>query len=291
MFKYLIGFADRIGVFKLKKLVFSKFNYKRTIYLNDKKITVPLIYGIGNISSEIWMLDLLRALLVETKGFFLDIGVNVGQTLIKLKSLDPEIHYVGFEPNPTCVFYVNELLRMNRFRNCTLVPVGLFSSDGLLPFEIYTDDPSDASASLMSEFRPGAEIRTSIFVPTFRYDSIASLLNIDCVGIVKIDVEGAEMEVLRSLSDMIRRDNPVILLEVVPTYDIPFRINRQKELENFFKSLNYKIYCIDKTDNDEFAALNYVESFSNIDDPTRSDYVVFPDGKIPDKLFVQPSDQ
>jgi len=283
---FLIELADKAGIIKLKRLIFKRFNYSRTNYLNDRKIIVPSINGIRYTHSELWMLELLRELLGIQKGVFLDIGVNVGQTLVKLKALDPERIYVGFEPNPTCIYYVNELLKANKFSHCTLVPIGLFTHDGLLSLGMYTDDPSDASASLMREFRPGGIICAQIFVPSFRYDSVASLLEIGTVGIVKIDVEGAEIEVLRSLAGMIQRDMPVILLEVVATYEIAFRIDRQKELEELFHSINYTIYRVEKTKTDEFAGLKQIENFSNRDDPTRSDYVAFPYGQIPVKSIV-----
>jgi len=283
LLKYLIKLADKTGIIRLKRLIFKRFNYSRTIYLNDRRIIVPSINGISYISSEIWMFELLRELVSETKGIFLDIGVNVGQTLVKLKALDPDRDYVGFEPNPTCIYYVNELLKANRFSNCTLVPIGLFTDDGLLSLGMYTDDPSDASASLIGEFRPGGIIRSQIFVPTFRYDRVASVLGLGSVGIVKIDVEGAEIEVLLSLTGMIQRDKPVILLEVVPTYSIAFRIERQKELEGFLHSISYTIFRVDKTKTDGFAGLKRIESFTNLDDSTLSDYVAFPDGQIPFK--------
>lgn len=279
--KVLIELADKTGLISLKRFIFKRFNYTRTFHLNDRKIVAPSINGISCISSEMWMFELLHELLRETDGVFLDVGVNVGQTLVKLKSLDPDRNYVGFEPNPTCIYYVNELLKVNKFSKCTLVPIGLFTDDGLLPLGLYTDDPSDASASMIGEFRPGGIIRTQMFVPTFRYDSVASLLGIGNVGIVKIDVEGAEIEVLRSLVGMIQRDTPVILLEVVATYQIAFRMDRQKELEEFFRSINYTIYRVEKTKSDGFAGLKHIENFSNHDDPTQSDYVAFPIGRIP----------
>lgn len=287
MLKYLIKLADKTGIIELKRFFFKKVNYRYTIKLNDRRIIVPSINGIRYISSEIWMFELLRELIPERQGVFLDIGVNVGQTLVKLKALDPDRHYFGFEPNPTCIYYVNELLTANRFSNCTLLPIGLFNEDGLLPLGIYTDDPSDASASLMSEFRPGGIIRAQMLVPIFRYDNVASLLGIGTVGIVKIDTEGAEIEVLRSLVGMICRDLPFILLEVVPDYEISFRIERQKELEDFLHSINYTIYSVDKTKTDGFAGLTQIESFTNHFDPIRSDYVAFPNGQTPVSSLVQ----
>ena len=48
-------------------------------------------------------------MLIIYKGF-IDVGVNVGQTLLKLKSISSEINYLGFEPNPNCVNYLKNLI-------------------------------------------------------------------------------------------------------------------------------------------------------------------------------------
>jgi len=50
------------------------------------------------------MIDLLKKILLLKDGVFIDIGMNLGQTLIKLKCVDPNIRYFGFEPNPGCVY-------------------------------------------------------------------------------------------------------------------------------------------------------------------------------------------
>lgn len=85
----------------------EKVNLNQTSTINGKKVNIPVInkIGFGNLFiDELWMIPLIEKLLSIKKGTFIDIGVNIGQTLIKLKSIDPEINYIGFEPNPMCVF-------------------------------------------------------------------------------------------------------------------------------------------------------------------------------------------
>src|SRR5436190_18165923 len=100
--------------------------------INGKTVRVPLIGGIGydnlNIYDE-WMREVLRRIISIKKGTFVDVGVNLGQTLIKLRTTEPVMEYVGFEPNPKCIYYCNTLIEVNSFRNCKLVPVGLFNKN------------------------------------------------------------------------------------------------------------------------------------------------------------------
>jgi FkbM family methyltransferase len=241
-------------------------------------MNVPLIFGMTCVVTEPWMINLLDKLLKEKDGMFIDVGVNVGQTLIKLKALDPERRYVGFEPNPACVFYVNELIKENKFKNCILFPIGLFTQDRVLSLNLFADDQTDAAASLIAGYRPGQKIYSQIYVPVFRFESVSSLLSIDNVGIIKIDVEGAELEVIKSLSRIIRDYRPIILLEVLPvrSNENVLRKDRQEELEQIFNDLNYIIFRVKKTGSDIYAGLKRIESIGIHSNLNQCDYVIAP---------------
>ncbi len=118
----------------------------------NSTIKIPFIRGIACPISEPWMIDLLSELLPQQRGAFFDVGVNLGQTLVKLKAVDPERDYVGFEPNPVCAWYSQELIKANGFRNCELLPVGLFNEDNLLTLELMCDEVTDSAGSLITNF-------------------------------------------------------------------------------------------------------------------------------------------
>src|SRR5262245_40272959 len=92
-----------------------RLNYTRTVKLNGRSIRIPAINGMECDITEPWMLEILDGLLARTKGAFIDVGVNVGQTLVKVKSISIDRSYIGFEPNPACLYYVGELIKQNQF--------------------------------------------------------------------------------------------------------------------------------------------------------------------------------
>lgn len=267
----LIGQAKKTGIVR-------RLNYRRRLYVNSVRMSSPSILGVTCEMTVTWMIDLLEKLLKENNGVFLDVGVNVGQTLVKLKALDPERAYIGFEPNPLCVFYIGELIKENGFQNCTLNPVGLFTEDSVLSLDSFSNDPTDSSASLIDGFRPNNKIHSQFFVSVFRFESVASLLNINSVGIVKIDVEGAELKVVKSLSGLIRQHRPIVLLELLPVYSHAnvFRKARQEELERIFADANYTIFRVEKTSVNGYAGLERLESFAIHSDLNQCDYVIVP---------------
>lgn len=61
--------------------------------LTDNGIVYPIIGGFVEYlpKSEQWMKDLLSKILPKFKGCFVDVGVNIGQTLIKIKQIEKTI--------------------------------------------------------------------------------------------------------------------------------------------------------------------------------------------------------
>lgn len=257
----------------LKNVIFGK-----TIKIKGQKIKIPVILELSCNLTETWMIGVLEKLLTERKGAFLDIGVNLGQTLVKVKGIELGRKYIGFEPNSACVFYVKQLIKDNKFEDCTIFPVGLFTEDNVLSLECINNTEVDSSASLIKDFRPDRVIYYKILVPVFRFQSIAKLLNIDEVGIVKIDVEGAELEVVQSLYQVFRDDRPFVLLEILPIYSSEnlTRRERQEELERIFNELSYVFFRVEKTVDGTFMSLKRIEKIEVHSDLSRCDYVVVP---------------
>lgn len=221
--------------------------------LNGTTIQVPVLQGLGydNLQvTEQWMCSLLKSILAKTRrGTFIDVGVNVGQTLLKLRSIDAEVDYVGFEPNPRCVYYADVLIKANGFRNCRIIPVGLADKNSVLQLNLYSQTDTDSAASLVENFRPDQKIFKKIYVPVSRFDTVDEQLNIPSISIIKIDVEGAELEVLQGLTDTIRKNRPVVIMEILPAYkaENTFRIERQDQIQSIFKGLDYRTFRIIKS--------------------------------------------
>lgn len=178
-------------------------------------------------------------------GAFVDVGVNVGQTLLKVKTLRPPICYVGFEPNPVCVHYTQRLIELNGFKKCTLFPVGLSNRTALTPF--FMRNEHDVAASVVEGFRPLSESPQKMYVAVFDGDSVLEQFKVGQVGVMKIDVEGGELEVIEGLGKTIRRDRPVIFCEILPLFSEShrkrrFRQARQEQLIARLREMDYVMY-------------------------------------------------
>jgi FkbM family methyltransferase len=258
----------RLGI--IKRLYFT-----RGVRLNGKWIKIPVIKGVSADRTEHWMLDVLKRLAPAYNTAFVDVGVNLGQTLVKTWAVFDNIEYVGFEPNPACVFYAQELVAANKIKNCTIIPAGIANINGLLKLNHYCDYSTDSTASIVDNFRPDEPIQYSQYVPIFDHEVLKEILPSKHKAILKIDVEGAEPEVLEALKPWMEQYQPVILLEVLPVYkpDNTFRLERQQRIEQLMKTLNYHICRIHKEPALSIALLQEIGIHGDL---TLCDYLLFP---------------
>jgi len=255
----LIRILKKLGLFKSLNL-----NFTRTI--NTTRFIIPVINGIGEgnlYANEEWKIPLLEKLTKFKKGLFVDVGVNIGHTLLKLKSVNPDHKYIGFEPNASCVNYLKALIKSNGIKNADIIPVAVGNKNELLQLNFHFGNDEE-SASLVHNFRPQQSVMHKEFVPVLDYETIKPLLT-ELTSTIKIDVEGFELEVIKGLSDLIDRDKPAIICEVLPVYsaDNMERINRQDELQAILKQREYKMFRI--LFNGKLAELNEIEIHSNMD--------------------------
>lgn len=205
----------------------------------------PIVQGMGRgyvIPKEAWMGQCLRAFVETKKGCVIDIGVNVGVYLVKLKVISDDIEYFGFEPNAVCNYYTNELIRMNKFSKAKVLPLAL--SDSYDVKTLYANKLGDKGASLVYEVKSADQLEYSSSIYTVPGDDFVKLLKIDNVAVIKIDVEGAELQVLKGLVSTMEKFRPYFYTEVWTRYiagdgsDIEERVSGIFDL---LSSRNYKI--------------------------------------------------
>jgi FkbM family methyltransferase len=224
-------------------------NFTGSIKQNNKSFKIPVVNNIGlaNLATEdkSWFLQLVKAIDLPSGSSFIDVGVNVGQSLIAFRSHRDNPYY-GFEPSPECAFYVNRLIKANNLRNTHLVPVGLSSSTEILKF--YCKEGGDQSATIVGDLRPGHYTDQDVsYIPVFPFDAL-DMGGIGAISFIKIDVEGAELEVLTGLKQTLQKHNPVITCEVLDCHNADTNLHvfqeRANRLIELVKSLNYTIYRI-----------------------------------------------
>jgi len=255
----------------------SKICLKRaTVNYFGLELNVPIVDGVGAgflFPDDKWMSDCLTVFLKLKKGTVVDIGVNIGLYMVKLKAIDSSREYIGFEPNAVCNYYTQELIRENNFQKVRVLPFALSDKKELRTF--YIRRKADKMGSLNDYARFGDADKVSFDLFTFPGDDFFELLNVDSVCVFKIDVEGAEFEVLRGLGSTIKKHKPYLFCEIWqlpetshPTYNE--KLERLKSIRELMKNLDYNILGVSAKDASDVSVLETLESF---DGTHRRDYI------------------
>jgi FkbM family methyltransferase len=193
-----------------------------------------------------------------------------------VKAISPDCRYVGFEPNLACVDYVADLIKVNDLTRTTVLPFGISQRTGTVKLNFFDHSNTDSGASMVEGFRDQSLVVKTIEVNVYAVSDIPLLSQLQ-IGILKVDVEGAEYEVLNSFKDKIASDRPVILLEVLPVHSpLNFsRITAQDNIMNLLHELRYQIFRVNK-EGDDFHGLTAIDSFGIHDDLNLCDYVMVP---------------
>lgn len=235
MKRFFILFLRILRKIQLLKLI--RINVRSRI--QNTVFCIPILEEIGfdNLDvSEKWMLDVLNDISLLDNSTVIDVGANIGQTLLKIKAVNNNVNYYGFEPNIKCVDYVNTMIECNHWNNVHLIPAGVALFSGVSVLDFYTSSSTDACASFQPGFR-GSEIVRSSYCATCSGDDAEKLIGKNNVSLIKIDVEGYEFEVIMSLSNLIQKMRPFIILEILPVYtqeNIMRLENQTKMIRSFF---------------------------------------------------------
>ncbi len=169
-----------------------------------------------------------------------DIGANIGIYSCVLSRLTGDAHGIhSFEPAGHIRQKLIRNLRLNSFENLNLNAFGLGAENSEKEFfEVKEGQYRGGVSSFVqndSYESLGADSFETRVVPVRKLDSYAAEIKLSALKLMKIDVEGFEMDVIRGAKATIERLRPFILLE----FDDVRHKSDAQEMREFFLSLNY----------------------------------------------------
>jgi FkbM family methyltransferase len=229
-----------------------------------------------------WKANVFEKLVQGAQPVFVDVGANIGQTLLEIFATHPNATYLGFEPIPVCAAYVAAMIEANEWKKATILTSALAADEGVLALYRHSGYITDTCATVLEDFRPGRDFSKS-WIPCLRFDAVRDKLKLDHIDLVKIDVEGAELDVITGMEDTLNSIRPVVLCEVLLTdsaADILTSTRRNEELMRRLTLSGYTVWQLIKSED-----LKEVESIRPIA-KFRTAHWTTADAELCDYLFL-----
>jgi len=159
-----------------------------------------------------------------------DVGAHIGSFTSLLLQISPKGRHVAIEASPSKAAWLKK-----RFHGVDVQSVAASDSNGTATFQ--EDTRLSGFSRLSAEAANDHSI--SYTVETRRLDNV---LNGRDVDLIKIDVEGLELSVLRGAAETIKRCRPAIIFECGSEYGLRDQGISRRELFDFLtRDLNYSI--------------------------------------------------
>lgn len=150
----------------------------------------------------------------------MDVGANFGLfTIIAARAVGPSGGVHAFEPAPEEYRKLRRNLAVNRFRNVKANAVAAGARPGVAILNVYHSGWGAYNSIGPSE--DPAVPATPISVPITSLDTYVGEHGIEQLDFLKVDVEGAERDVLTGARDVLSRLRPVIMCEVDERRTLP----------------------------------------------------------------------
>jgi FkbM family methyltransferase len=166
--------------------------------------------------------------LVEEGSIVFDIGAHVGfYTLLSSELVGSNGKVFAFEPVPDNILYLTKHLQLNQIANVSIIEAAVSEHNGYT----YFDEGRNSLQGYISR-------KGKLLVRTVSLDELYMKGNIPIPKFLKIDVEGAELSVLKGARTILNHYHPMIFLA---THGEEIH----QRCVNFLKSCEYKIGAID----------------------------------------------
>ena len=142
-----------------------------------------------------------------------------------------------FEANPELIEYLQENLELNGYSDyCSVINKGIWSHNTSMPFPILAT--GQGGASFKNEEQLTRQDTRVVNIPVVSLDSF---FDDEPVDLLRMDIEGAEIEALKGASGLLEVNEPTLIFEWTPENS---GIEESTEIFHLLKSHGYKVYRI-----------------------------------------------
>ena len=186
----------------------------------------------------------------KRKVVIVDVGARYGCNPLWENAFGDNVEQIGFEPDPEEFKRLNEGKAKRNTKNSKYYPVALHKDKGKKEFFV-TNYPAASGFYKPNTFfwnrlqgEVSVEINDTILIETIDFDSFSAEQGIEYVDFFKIDVEGAELDVLKGCKNLLLQGEVLGAL-----VEIRFQDSSNQptfaDTDKFMTSLGFKLFDLE----------------------------------------------
>jgi FkbM family methyltransferase len=193
----------------------------------------------------------------------IDVGAQMGYlSLAMATSAGRQTAVHAFEPEDINAARFRENMALNNIQNVQLHREAVSNIEGTLHLFLSKTANAGTHSTLYNERTVTEE---SIQIPATTLDAFARATNLPRLDLIKVDVEGAEFEVIQGADSVLRTYRPRVILELCDRLQIERGLS-SRQIKEFMVERDYSAYTI---------ADDGTPIPSGLDDPHINDNVLF----------------
>jgi FkbM family methyltransferase len=173
---------------------------------------------------------------------FWDVGANVGSVSLPVSRALPLVRVEAFEPSPSvrARFEVNRALNSDLASRISIHPWALSDRDGVADFYVSNEPRNSGVGGLGVSC---TRLDEPISVASKRGDGLVEAVKMARPGLIKIDVEGFEIEVVRGLSGLLAEpsSDPIEIVFEHEPYRLRERHLTKRHLIDLLEGMGFEI--------------------------------------------------
>jgi len=181
--------------------------------------------------------EVILKFLPET-GTFIDIGANIGTLAIPIANARPQVSVICIEADSNIHRFLQENLNRNGCERVQAVSCVAGATDGQLVAFYRAPDDRFGMGSLGPQFS-----NVPTMLPQQSLDNMLTRMNIHQVDVVKIDVEGAEIGVLRGAQRLLTSERPpTVVFEFADWAEARIPGQQPGDAQEFLLANGYRLF-------------------------------------------------
>lgn len=226
------------GILVIGGFIFTKFTNKFDLAKYDafRKIYFYLYFTVKSFVDKS-NINTLKTF-CSSGTLFLDCGAAYGLYSSHIVKMDERVKVFAFEPDPSCINYLRDLNKKKN-NSFTIEECALGNENKNIKLFTCSENIGENSVyqSAVHDSYVTVKLRT---LDNWLVDSYSGPLQ---TVIIKIDVQGAEVEVLQGARKLLSKFKNVLILFEYSPIDIELSGNGTDKLFNEFKTLNLTVYA------------------------------------------------